>query len=88
VKELGSKLRGNAAQAYLTELSQDASFLPRLYPYLTSPAGDVRRRLCTVLMFTGNESSVEPLERLSRDPDGDVATEALRALRAVRQRKA
>lgn len=88
VKELGSKLRGNAAQAYLTELSQDASFLPRLYPYLTSQDNDVRRRLCTVLMFTGNASSLEYLERLSRDPDGDVATEALRALRAVRQRKA
>lgn len=88
VKELGSKLRGNAAQAYLTELSQEASFLPRLYPYLTSQDNDVRRRLCTVLMFTGNASSVEYLERLSRDPDVDVATEALRALRAVRQRKA
>jgi len=88
VKELGSKLRANAAQAYLTELSQDASLLPRLYPYLTSQDNDVRRRLCTVLMFTGNASSVEYLERLSRDPDTDVATEALRALRAVRQRKA
>jgi len=87
VNELGSKLRGNSAQAYLTELSQDASFLPRLYPYLNSQASDVRRRLCTVLMFTGDASSVEHLERLSRDPNGDVATEALRALRAVRQRK-
>ena len=87
VKELGSKLRGNAAQAYLTELSQDASFLPRLYPYLTSQDNDVRRKLCAVLMFTGNASSVEYLERLSSDPDVDVATEALRALRAVRQRK-
>ena len=86
VKELGSKLRGNAAQAYLTELSQDASFLPRLYPYLTSQDNDVRRKICTVLMFTGNATSVEYLERLSRDPDVDVATEALRALRAVRQR--
>jgi HEAT repeat protein len=86
VKELGSTLRGNAAQAYLTELAHDASFLPRLYPYLASPDRDVRRRLCTVLMFAGDASSVEPLERLSRDPSEDVAGEALRALRAVRQR--
>ncbi len=87
VNELGSRLRSNAAQAYLTELSQDASFLPRLYPYLASQDNDVRRRLCTVLMFTGDASSVEHLERLSRDPNGDVAGEALRALRAVRSRK-
>lgn len=86
VKDLGSKRRGNAAQAYLAELSHDASFLPRLYPYLTSQDKDVRRRLCTVLMYTGNASSVAYLERLSQDADPDVTTEALRALRAVRQR--
>ncbi|MFB3924000.1 MAG: HEAT repeat domain-containing protein [Terriglobia bacterium] len=88
VKELGSRMRGNAAQAYLTELAQDPSFLPRLYPYASSQDTDVRRRLCTVLMYTGNESSVTCLERLAQDSDTDVATEALRALRAVRQRKA
>jgi hypothetical protein len=37
-------------------------------------------------MFTGNQSSMPELERLSRDPDSGVATEALRAMRAIRAR--
>jgi len=87
VAELGSKLRGNSAQAYLVELTRDSSFLPRLYPFMNSQDSDVRRRLCTVLMFTGDATSVEHLEHLSHDRNGDVATEAARALRAVRLRK-
>lgn len=86
VAELGSKLRGNAAQAYLVELSRDVGFLPRLYPFMNSQDSDVRRRLCTVLMFTGDASSVEHLEHLSRDRNDEVAAEAVRALRAVRLR--
>jgi HEAT repeat protein len=88
VDELGSTLRGNTAQAYLIELSREKKFLPRLYPYMDNPDGTVRRRLCTVLMFTGDNSSVQPLERLSHDSNADVAREALRALRAVRLRAA
>jgi HEAT repeat protein len=86
VAELGSKLRGNSAQAYLVELARDSSFLPRLYPFMNSQDSGVRRRLCTVLMFTGDATSVEHLEHLSHDPNNDVATEAMRALRAVRLR--
>jgi HEAT repeat protein len=86
VAELGSKLRGDAAQAYLVELARDSSFLPHLYPFMNSQDSGVRRRLCTVLMFTGDATSVEHLEHLSHDPNDDVATEAARALRAVRLR--
>lgn len=86
VEELGSKLHGDDAQTYLRELSRDAIFLPKLYPYLNHQDAAVRRRLCTVLMFTGDNSSLEHLERLSHDPNGEVASEALRALRAVRIR--
>ena len=86
VAELGSKLRGNSAQAYLVELARDSGFLPRLYPFMNSQDSGVRRRLCTVLMFTGDATSVEPLEHLSHDPNDDVAREAVRALRAVRLR--
>lgn len=86
VDELGSTLRGDVARAYFVELSRDSKFLPKLYPYLNSRDAAVRRRLCTVLMFTGDATSLEPLERASHDPNGDVAAEALRALRAVRLR--
>jgi HEAT repeat protein len=86
VAELGSKLRGNSAQAYLVELARDPSFLPRLYPFMNSQDSGVRRRLCAVLMFAGDATSVEHLEHLSHDPNNDVASEATRALRAVRLR--
>jgi hypothetical protein len=86
VEELGSKFRGNSAQTYLVELSRDPSLLPRLYPFMASQDATVRRRLCTVLMFTGDQTSVEHLERLSHDRNGEVAKEALRALRAIRTR--
>ena len=86
IGELSSSRRGNYAQSYLVELSKNQEFLPRLYSYMNSQDSDVRRRLCTVLMFTGDGTSVDHLERLSHDPDGNVAREALRALRAVRVR--
>jgi len=88
IGELSSTRRGNYAQSYLVELSKNPEFLPRLYSYMNSRDSAVRRRLCTVLMFTGDGTSVDHLERLSHDPDGDVAREALRALRAVRVRVA
>jgi HEAT repeat protein len=86
VNELGSKTRGDTARAYLTELARDPAFLPRLYPYLQSQDADVRKRLCTILMYSGDQSSLEPLDRLSHDPDNDVAAQALRATRAIRAR--
>lgn len=86
VGELNSKFRGDSAQAYLVELSRNPQFLAKLYPYLNSKDPAVRRRLCTVLMFSGDSTSVEPLERLSHDPNNSVALEAVRALRAIRAR--
>jgi HEAT repeat protein len=88
IGDLSAGRRANYAQSYLVELSKNPEFLPRLYSYMNSRDSDVRRRLCTVLMFTGDRTSLDHLERLSHDPDGDVAREALRALRAVRVRVA
>jgi HEAT repeat protein len=76
----------DAAQAYLTELSQNQSFLAQLYPYLNSRNPEVRARLCNVLMYSGNGTSIQPLEQLSHDQNSDVAAAALRALSAVRAR--
>lgn len=78
---------GDTAQAYLTELAQNPNFLSEIYPYLNSRDAEVRRGLCNVLMYSGNSSSIQPLERLSHDPNSDVAAAALRALSAVRSRE-
>ncbi len=86
VNELGSKVRGDVARAYLTELARKPAFLTKLYPFLQSPDNDIRKRLCEVLMYSGDQGSLQQLDRLEHDPDGDVAAAALRAKRAIRAR--
>lgn len=84
VDGLSSKFHAETAQAYLVDISRDKKYLIRLYPYLNRPDATVRKRLCTVLMYTGDGTSIEHLERLTHDRNSDVSSEALRALRAVR----
>jgi HEAT repeat protein len=86
VSDLDSKVRGDVARSYLTELSRDPAFLTKLYPYLQSPEVGVRKRLCIVLMYSGDQGSLAQLDRLEHDPDNDVAAAALRAKRAIRAR--
>ena len=86
VAELSSKIRGDVARAYLTELSRNPAFLPKLYPYLQSPDNGIRKRLCVVLMYSGDQASLQQLDRLEHDPDTDVSAAALRAKSAIRAR--
>jgi HEAT repeat protein len=86
VNELSSRTRWDVAQPYLIELARNPGFLPKLYPYLQSPNAGVRKGLCTVLMFSGDQTSLDQLDRLSHDPNGDVTAEALRAKAGIRAR--
>jgi hypothetical protein len=86
VSELGSKIRGDVARAYLVELTRNPAFLSKLYPYLQSPDNGIRRRLCEVLMYSGDEGSLQQLDRLEHDSDNDVAAAALKAKTAIRAR--
>jgi len=88
VNDLGTRGRADVAQSYLIELSRNSQFLPRLYPYLQSQDASVRRRLCSVLMYSGDQTSLEVLDRLSHDSNNDVVAEALRARQAIRARLA
>jgi len=86
VNQLPSRTHGDIAQPYLIELARIPGFLPKLYPYLQSPNASVRKRLCIVLMFGGDQTSLDQLDRLSHDPDGDVAAAALAAKSGLRAR--
>jgi HEAT repeat protein len=86
VDSLDSTLHADAAQTYLIQFCQNPQSLAKLYPYLDSKNAAIRKRLCTVLVYTGNQTSLEPLQHLSHDSNNDVALEALRALRAIRAR--
>jgi len=88
VNQLSSRTQWDVAQPYLIELARTPGFLPKLYPYLQSSSADVRRRLCTVLMFGGDRTSLDQLDRLSHDPNSDVAAEALQAKSGLRARLA
>jgi len=88
VNQLSSRTQWDAAQPYLIELARMTGFLPKLYPYLQSSSTDVRKRLCTVLMFGGDQTSLEQLDRLSHDPNSDVAAEAFQAKSGLRARLA
>ncbi len=88
VNGLGARFRGDVVQSYLVELARKPEMLARLYPFLSHRDTDVRRQLCIVMMYSGDASSIEHLEKLSQDSKTDVATEALRALRVVRMRAA
>ncbi len=86
VESLRSNLHDDDGQTYLIDLTQNRRFLPTLYPYLKHKDAAVRRRLCTVLMYTGDSSSLGPLQALAHDENNDVAVQALRAARAIRTR--
>jgi HEAT repeat protein len=86
VSDLTSKIRGDVARSYLIELARNPAFLAKLYPYLQSPDNNIRRRLCEVLMYSGDQGSLTQLDRLEHDPDTAVAGAALRAKTAIRAR--
>jgi HEAT repeat protein len=86
VTELGTKVRPDVARSYLTELARNPVFLTKLYSYLQNPDANIRKRLCIVMMYSGDQSSLAQLDRLAHDPDSDVASTALKAKRAVRAR--
>ena len=86
VSELSGKVRGDVARSYLIELTRTPGFLPKLYPYLQSPDSNIRRRICEVLMYSGDQESLAQLDRLEHDSDSNVAAAALRAKRAIRAR--
>jgi hypothetical protein len=74
------------ARVYLTELARNPAFLTKLYPFLQSPDSGIRKGLCAVLMYSGDQGSLQQLDRLAHDPDGEVASAALKAKRAIRAR--
>lgn len=86
VEALSSRTRGSVAQSYLVELARNKDVLQDLYPYLNSRDAGTRRRLCYVLMYSGDVSSIQQLQPLTRDRNGDVAAAAVSALRAIRAR--
>ena len=74
----------NVAIPYLTELCAKQPVREALYPALPSGTRDEKTGLAAVFAAAGGPDSVGPLEALGRDPDAEVGSEAVRALRILR----
>jgi HEAT repeat protein len=86
VNTLNSKSYRNVAQPYLTETARDEKVRSALYGYLKTGTNDEKAGLVRVLGASGDESSVAHVQALTKDPNTEVAQEAIRALRALQMR--
>ena len=74
------------AQGFLKDLAPEAEVRWALHNTLTLASRAEKAAIAQILGERGTKDSVEPLERLSKDPDADVAAESLRALRTLQTR--
>ncbi len=86
INTLNSKSYQGEAFPFLVELARDPAVRPKLYQPMLEGTRDEKINLAWVLARSGDKDSVQPLERLSKDTDGDVARESLRALRTLQAR--
>lgn len=76
----------DVAVAYLVEAARDQKVAQALYGPLEQGTKDEKIQLSRVLGMSGEADAVPVLEKTSRDSDGEVAQEGLRALRSLRAR--
>lgn len=86
INTLDSSSFQDVAQAYLVELARQDNVRTALYAPLSSGTKDEKMGLARVLARSGDKNSVEYLQKLSNDPDNDVAKEGQRALRTLQAR--
>ena len=71
------------AEAYLYELGKYEGKLSELHRYLQSTSPKIRAKMAYVLGNIGDPSSRPLIEGLTKDPDSEVASEAVIALRKL-----
>jgi HEAT repeat protein len=86
VNTLNSTSYRGEAFAFLVELAREPAIRSQLHAALLQGTKDEKIYLAQVLARSGDQTSVAPLERLSKDGDAEVANEGLKALRSLRAR--
>ena len=86
INTLNSVAYRDVAAAYLIEAARRPEVRNALYKPLGEGTRDEKIQLSRVLSASGDEASVPYLEKMSRDPDSEVAQEGLRSLRSLRAR--
>jgi HEAT repeat protein len=86
VNNLNSSAYRGEAFPFLVELARDPKIRQALYPMLPKGTKDEKIGLCGVLARSGDASSVPEIQKLTNDPDTEVAKEALKAVRTLQAR--
>lgn len=86
INTLNSSASREVAAAYLTEAARKNEVRNALYKPLEQGTRDEKIQLSRILAASGDGASIPYLEKTSRDADGEVAQEGLRALRSLRAR--
>jgi hypothetical protein len=74
------------AQPYLVELARDTGIRGLLHGYLKNGTREEKTGILTVLAASGNRTSLPVVEPLTKDPETDVAQEAIRTMRTLQTR--
>ncbi len=86
INNLNSSAYKGEALPLLVEVARDERVRQALYPALRSGTKDEKIGLCRVLARSGDQNSVPEVQKLTNDPDPEVAQEALRAARNLQAR--
>jgi HEAT repeat protein len=86
INTLNSAAYRDVASGYLIEAARRSAIRNTLYKPLEQGTRDEKIQLSRILSVSGDEASIPFLEKVSRDNDGEVAQEGLRALRSLRAR--
>jgi HEAT repeat protein len=83
---LNSAVHRGEARPFLVELARKPDVLAQLYKPLRSGSREQKKNLSQVMAASGTADSLPHLEELSRDPDIEVAREALNAAKSLKAR--
>ena len=86
IDQLNSAAYAGEAQPFLVELAREDKVRRSLYAPMANGTKDEKIGLARVLGRSGDQSSVAPLQKLSNDPDPQVAQAALTAVRNLQAR--
>jgi HEAT repeat protein len=86
VNSLNSGIYKGEAYALLVEAARNPATRNLLYLALPGGTKDEKTQLARVLAASGDQGTVPHLEKLTRDPDTEVAREGLQALRVLKAR--
>jgi HEAT repeat protein len=86
IDNLNSAAFNGIARPFLIELARNPQVRSKLYAPLAGGTKDEKINLSRVLAVSGDRESIAPLQKLTNDPDADVAQAALTAVKDLQAR--